>query len=65
MLAAHGQKVVGTDLSEAVVAALNKGTLSLMEEGIEQLYYRAVSGGIRFSAEYQRADVYIISVPTP
>ena len=65
MLAAHGQEVVGTDLSEAVVSALNKGTVSLMEEGIEQLYYQAVSGGIRFSTEYQRAEVYIISVPTP
>ena len=65
MLAAHGQEVVGTDLSEAVVSALNKGTVSLMEEGIEQLYYQAVSGGIRFSTEYQRAKVYIISVPTP
>lgn len=65
MLAAHGQEVVGTDLSETVVAALNKGTVSLMEEGIGQLYHRAVSGGIRFSTEYQRAEVYIISVPTP
>ena len=65
MLAAHGQEVVGTDLSEEVVSALSKGTVSLMEDGIEQLYYRAVSGGIRFSTEYQRADVYIISVPTP
>lgn len=65
MLAAHGQEVIGTDLSEAVVAALNKGTVNLMEEGIEELYHRAVSGGIRFSTEYQRAEVYIISVPTP
>ena len=65
MLAAHGQEVIGTDLSETVVAALNKGTVSLMEEGIGQLYRRAVSGGIRFSTEYQRAEVYIISVPTP
>ena len=65
MLAAHGQEVVGTDLSETVVAALNKGTVNLMEDGIEQLYCRAVSGGIRFSTEYQHAEVYIISVPTP
>ena len=65
MLAAHGQEVVGTDLSEAVVSSLKKGAVSLMEDGIEQLYYRAVSGGIRFSTEYQRAEVYIISVPTP
>ena len=65
MLAAHGQEVVGTDLSEAVVSSLKKGTVSLMEDGIEQLYYQAVSGGIRFSTEYQKAEVYIISVPTP
>ena len=65
MLAAHGQEVVGTDLSEAVVSSLKKGAVSLMEDGIEQLYYQAVSGGIRFSTEYQKAEVYIISVPTP
>lgn len=65
MLAAHGQEVVGTDLSEVVVSSLKKGTVTLMEKGIEQLYYKAVSGGIQFSTEYQRADVYIISVPTP
>ena len=65
MLAAHGQEVVGTDLSEEVVSALSKGTISLMEDGIEQLYYRAVARGIRFTAQYQKAEVYIISVPTP
>ena len=65
MLAAHGQEVVGTDLSETVVTALNKGTVSLMEDGIEQLYCKAVAGGIRFTTQYQKAEVYIISVPTP
>lgn len=65
MLAAHGQEVIGTDLSKEVVDALNKGTISLMEDGIEQLYYRAVAGGIRFTTQYQKAEVYIISVPTP
>ncbi len=65
MLAAHGQEVIGTDLSEKVVHALQSGQVSLMEEGIEELYHRAVSCGIRFSTKYQRAEVYIISVPTP
>ena len=65
MLAAHGQDVVGTDLSETVVQALWDGQVSLMENGIRELYRRAVEGGIRFSTQYQRADVYIISVPTP
>lgn len=65
MLAAHGQQVIGTDLSEDVVRSLQQGRVSLMEEGIEQLFHQAVAGGIRFSTEYQRADVYIISVPTP
>lgn len=37
MLAAHGQQVVGTDLSEPVVEALNRGAVSLMEEGVEDL----------------------------
>ena len=65
MLAAHGQEVVGTDLSENVVAALNGGSVTLMEDGIEELYRNAVAGGIRFTTRYQKADVYIISVPTP
>lgn len=65
MLAAHGQAVIGTDLSETVVGNLNNGRVSLMEEGMEALFRRAVEGGIRFSTEYQKADLYIISVPTP
>ena len=65
MLAAHGQDVIGTDLSEAVVDKLNNGMVSLMENGIQDLYRRAIAGGIRFSTQYQKAEVYIISVPTP
>ena len=65
MLAAHGQEIVGTDLSEKVVASLNDGVVSLMEDGIDQLYCRAVAGGIRFTTQYQKAEMYIISVPTP
>lgn len=65
MLAAYGQDVIGTDLSEQVVDSLRKGQVRLMEKGMAELYQRAVEGGIRFTTEYQRADTYIVSVPTP
>lgn len=65
MLATHGQDVVGTDLSEQVVDSLRNGQVNLMEQGIEDLYRRAVEGGIRFTTAYQQADTYIVSVPTP
>ena len=65
MLAAHGQEVVGTDVAEDVVCALNNGQVNLKENGIEELFHRAVEKGIRFSTQYQNAEMYIISVPTP
>ena len=65
MLASHGQEVVGTDLSEPLVRNLQEGHVTLMEKGMEELFRKALEGGIRFSADYQRAEVYIISVPTP
>lgn len=65
MLAVHGQKVVGTDLSTEVVDSLNSGKIDLKEKGIEELYRKAVECGIHFSANYQKAEMYIISVPTP
>lgn len=65
MLAAHGQDVVGSDLSECVIHNLNNGQISVREDGIEELYHKAIEYGIRFSTQYQKAEVYIISVPTP
>ena len=65
MLASHGQDVVGTDLSEDVVNSLNNGRVSFKENGIEELFSKAVEGGVRFSTQYQKAEMYIISVPTP
>ncbi len=65
MLASHGQTVVGTDVSEEVVNSLNNGQITIKENGIEELYRQAVDCGIRFSTQYQKADMYIVSVPTP
>ncbi|MBR1660745.1 MAG: nucleotide sugar dehydrogenase [Acidaminococcaceae bacterium] len=65
MLASHGVEVVGTDCNEKLIATLTAGRVTFKEDGLEGLFKAAVTGGIKFTREYQRADTYIISVPTP
>jgi len=65
MFAKSGLKVVGTDKSEKLVSSLQQGKLTFEEEGLEELFQDAVSNGIEFSTEYQKAHTYIIAVPTP
>ncbi len=65
MLASHGVQVVGTDYNSALVETLNRGQTTFSEDGLDELFARAVEAGIRFSTEYLSTDVYIVSVPTP
>lgn len=65
VLAAHGTEVVGTDYNPSLVATLNAGKTTFKEEGLDELFRQALEKGVRFTAEYQAADTYIISVPTP
>lgn len=65
MLASHGVEVTGTDYNEELVATLNAGRTTFSEKGLDDLFDDAREKGIVFTTEYQPADVYIISVPTP
>lgn len=65
MFAAHGVEVVGTDYNQALVDTLNTGKTTFEEDGLCELFQKAVSRGIRFSHEYQSTDLYIVAVPTP
>ncbi|MCI9108015.1 MAG: nucleotide sugar dehydrogenase [Lachnospiraceae bacterium] len=65
MLAVSGNQVMGTDKNQNVVDSLNHRELTFKEEGLDDLFFRAVNHGIQFTSKYQKADVYIISVPTP
>lgn len=65
MLAAHGVEVVGTDYNAELVDQLNAGKTTFKEKGLDELFVRAIEGGIRFTTEYQITDTYIVSVPTP
>lgn len=65
ILAANGNQVVGTDYNREVVSKLQGGKVPFEEKGINELYGKAVAKGIQFSNDYQKTDLYIITVPTP
>ena len=65
MMASHGVEIIGTDYNKELVAKLNAGKTTFKEEGLDELFQAAVAAGIKFTTEYQHADTYIVSVPTP
>ena len=65
MFASHGVEVVGTDYNKELVDTLNSGRTTFEEEGLDDLFDKAVKSGIKFSTEYQKTDMYIVAVPTP
>lgn len=65
MLASSGQEVVGTDCNKEIVHILDSGHTTFKESGLDELFYNALKKGIKFSHEYQKSNLYIVSVPTP
>lgn len=65
MMASHGIEVVGTNHSQGKVDMLKSGKTTFEEKGLAELFQAALDGGIKFTTEYQVADVYIVSVQTP
>lgn len=65
MLAANGNKVIGTDYNKEVVKSLQNGLVPFEEKGINELYQDAISKEISFTDQYIKTDMYIITVPTP
>jgi UDP-N-acetyl-D-mannosaminuronic acid dehydrogenase len=66
MLARAGYEVVGVDIEENVVNAINSGILHLAEEEIKRIFQEsAVRKNLRAQKTPCTADVFVISVPTP
>lgn len=65
MFASKGIKVVGTDINEQHVKDLNEGRLYFEEKGLEELFASARENGIKFTTDYIKSGVYIVTVPTP
>lgn len=66
MFAQSGCEVLGVDISERVVNTLNQGHIHIEEPGLEAVVKKQVeNGNFRASLTPEKADAFIISVPTP
>ena len=66
MLARSGYKVVGVDIEENIVNAINKKVLYVAEDKIKQIFEEPrVRKNLSAQKTPCEADVFIISVPTP
>lgn len=65
MFAKSSIKVVGTDHNEKLIYSLQNNNLTFEEIGLKKLLEEALTNGIEFSTKYKKADIYIITVPTP
>ena len=66
MFATHGFEVVGVDVNGRVVDLLNRGEVHIQEEAVHRIVLEALaSGRLRVSLTPEKADVFIIAVPTP
>ena len=66
MFATHGYKVIGIDISTNIVETINKGASHIEEPGLNTLVKAAVlSKNLIARKKQEKADVFIICVPTP
>ncbi|NDL66508.1 nucleotide sugar dehydrogenase [Anaerotalea alkaliphila] len=67
MFAKHGFQVLGVDVNEEVVNSLNEGRIIIEEPYLDALVYEEVvkNGSLKASTKAEKADVFIIAVPTP
>ena len=66
LIASKGIKVVGVDVNHHVVSIINQGKIHIVEPDLDILVQSSVqSGNLRATPETEKADVFIVAVPTP
>ena len=66
LLGTKGYKVHGVDVSKDVVDTINQGKIHIVEPDLDILVKSAVrSGNLTAGLEPQKADIFILAVPTP
>lgn len=66
MFAKHDVEVIGVDLKEDVVESLNNGKIHISEPGLQEALDEVQGKGVfRATTKPEKADVFIIAVPTP
>ena len=66
VLASRKVEVVGVDVNEYTVDTINRGEIHIVEPELDILVRAAVQTGmLRATMQSERADVFIVAVPTP
>ncbi len=66
VLASRGVQVLGVDVKQAVVDTINRGEIHIVEPDLDMLVRGAVeTGRLRAAVAPERADAFVIAVPTP
>lgn len=66
VIARAGMRVLGIDVSEAVVETINRGDIHIEEVDLDGLVHGVVQRGLlRAGTVVEPADVFVIAVPTP
>lgn len=65
MFASSGIQTIGIDYNRELINSLNDRVLTFEEEGLENLFKKALANNIEFKSNYIKSDIYIIAVPTP
>ena len=66
VLATNGFEVVGVDVNARVVDTVNSGNIHIKEPGLHTVVRAAIgSGNLRASLQPEKADVFLLAVPTP
>ncbi|MHA7303925.1 UDP-N-acetyl-D-mannosamine dehydrogenase [Arthrobacter sp. TMN-49] len=66
ILATHGANVIGVDVKQVTIDAVNRGEVPFVEPDLEAHVSSAVHHGrLKASADTPWADTYIVAVPTP
>jgi len=66
VLASNGYQVLGVDVGQRVVDTVNAGNIHIEEPGLHTVVRAAIqSGNLRASTVPDKADVFILAVPTP
>jgi len=66
MFAAHNVNVIGVDVSTKAVDAINRGSIHIVEPGLESVVKKAVNKGLlKAVLTPEPADAFLLAVPTP
>ena len=66
VIARSGARVLGVDVDPAIVETVNSGRIHIEEVDLDGLVSGVVARGtLRAALEIERADVFVIAVPTP